>query len=219
MTDTMGGNSQAQLRSFVARLEDVEKRKKACAEDRKLIMAEARSSGFKPPYLTHCVRKRALKPEQRQEQDSLVAVYEHAVGLAQEPPVFRQIAAMTTDANSRDKIIELFKKVVSPGGEIIVKLGGKPVRIWRDKDGNPQVEPWIEPSLAAPAEKKSTLPPKPDAEVPNCTPEEAQTMGSDFAKANRPITDNPFPFGDPRQERFETGWKDQTGNDGMGEDD
>lgn len=218
MTQVMGGNSQAELRAIVARVEDVERRKKTCTEDRKVIMAEAKSKGFKPAYISYVVRKRAKKPEQRQEEDSLITVYEHAVGLAQEPTLFRQLDAMVSDATSRDKILDFFKKLVPANGEIIAKVGDKPMRIWRDRDGKPQIEEWKEPSHDAP-EKKSSLPPRPQAEVPDCTPDEAERLGVEYAKQNRPITDNPFPFGDQRQERFETGWKNQTGNDGMGEDD
>ncbi|OGT54436.1 MAG: hypothetical protein A3E01_03000 [Gammaproteobacteria bacterium RIFCSPHIGHO2_12_FULL_63_22] len=46
--DTIGSNSQAEMRAIIARLEDIERRKKAAAEDRKVIMADAKAKGGKP---------------------------------------------------------------------------------------------------------------------------------------------------------------------------
>lgn len=44
-------------------------------------------------------------------------------------------------------------------------------------------------------------------------------MGRQFARDNRAIIDNPFPYGDPRRPHFDKGWRLETGNDGMGPED
>lgn len=157
MTETMGGNSQARLRSGVDRIENLNKQMDDLKDDRTAVYAEMKADGFDPKYIRRVVRKRKMKPHDRQEDEALESTYMHAAGLDQEPPLFRSLGAIAKDATSRDKIIEAFKKFVPPRGEIIVKIGNKPVRIFRDRDGVPQVEDWTDPG--APPDSGSGAPP------------------------------------------------------------
>jgi uncharacterized protein (UPF0335 family) len=215
MSEVIGGNAQGHLRSICERIENVEQRRKQCSEDRKLIMAEAKSSGFKPKLISYLIRERAKKPEQRAEEQSLIATYEHGVGLADEPPLFRQLQAMASDASSEDKLLEAFKKLAPQKGDFIVRVGTKPMRIWRDKDGNPQSEPWVERPIE-PKGSAAPLPPRQQVEAPDVDEQGAYELGVQYARDNRPVIDNPFPFGDKRRPKFDEGWRHGAGNDGMG---
>jgi len=216
MTDSMGGNSQAMLRGFVDRIENVNKQIDDLRDDRKVVVAEAKAAGFEPKYVGDVVRERRKKPHDRAEEEAKRSTYRHAVGLDSEPPLFRVLSALAKDATSRDKILDAFKKMVPAKGEIIAKIGGKPMRIFRDANGVAQAEPF-EPGEVT-TERSSTLPPKPKAEVPDCDEEGAKAIGREYAKENRPVTDNPFPFGDKRRALFDEAWRKETGNDGMGKD-
>lgn len=218
MTDTvMGGNSQARLRGFVDRIENVNKKIDDLRDDRRVIVAELKADGFEPKYVGRIIRKRRMKPHDRQEEEALEATYMHAAGLDQEPPLFRSIGAIAKDATSRDKVIDAFKLMCPPKGEIVVKIGGQPVRIFRDKDGVAQVEDWVDPGSApSPRSSGASIPPRPKVEVPDVDEEGAKALGKAYAKDNKPVTDNPFPFGDKRRSFFDEGWRDGTGNDGMG---
>ena len=46
--------------------------------------------------------------------------------------------------------------------------------------------------------------------------DEAERMGCAAAVAGKPVTDNPFPFNDPRRARFDEGWRKESDSDGMG---
>jgi uncharacterized protein (UPF0335 family) len=220
MTETLGNNSQAMLRGFVDRIENVNKQIDDLRDDKKVITAEAKAAGFEPKYIGKIVRKRRKKPHDWQEEDAKESMYMHAVGMAPEPPLFRTLNALAKDATSRATIIETFKKIVPPKGEFIVKIGGKPVRIFRDSEGNAQSEPWEESgSSAAPDRGSAPMPPKQKAEVPDCDDEGAKALGTAYAKDNRPVTDNPFPYGDKRRALFDEAWRTETGSDGMGKDD
>lgn len=212
---TLGANSQAQLRSVVDRVENVRAKKKELQDDEKAIMAEAKSNGFDPKGIRYVLKARAMKPHDRQEAEAIRDTYMHAVGMAQEPPLFRALGAMSNDAASRESVIGHFLKLVPENGEVIVKVGGAPVRIWRDRGGEPQWEPYEEPE---PATAPGVAAPKVKPPVPDTDDAGAAELGRRAAKDNKPVTENPFPFGDPRRPIFDEAWRNETGNDGMGDD-
>ena len=106
------------------------------------------------------------------------------------------------------------KSFVPPSGkgDITITMEGKPVRLARNKAGEVELYDVIEKPLPI----KTTPQRKPKADVPECTPDQAEALGKQFAKDNRPVIDNPFPYGDERRPRFDKGWRDQAGGDGMG---
>lgn len=74
------------------------------------------------------------------------------------------------------------------------------------------------------AAPKKTTPRAPQPETkreppPDVDADGAEALGRQFAKENRAIIDNPFPFGDTRRPRFDAGWRKETGSDGMGQED
>ena len=99
-------------------------------------------------------------------------------------------------------------------------MGGEPVRVYRDKDGVAHVEPYVEKQkreraeAKAPEYRKGQRAPR---EVPDVSESGAFAYGEQMFRDNRPITDNPFPFGDPRRARCDEGWRKESGSDGMGD--
>lgn len=222
MADVVGKNtpSAALLRSFVERLERLDDQKKALGEDRKAAVAEAKCAGFDAAAIARLLKRRKAKPHDVAEADTLDDLYRHAAGMDAAPPLFRQLEALSKQSVAAEKLLEAFKLFVPPSGEVILTIGGKKVRIWRDKDAQPQSEDYVPPPPAGvPAPRVSALPPAPKKEVPDCTPDEAEMLGAAAAKANEPVIANPFPYGDERRPRWDQGWRKGSGNDGMGPDD
>lgn len=212
----VGKNTVAgeELRAYVERIERVEAERKQLGEDIKLIKQEAKSRGFIEKGINYVLKIRKKKPHDLQEEDELGHMYRHAMGMDSEPPVFRRIQAMARDAAGVEKLVENLKLLVPVDGELIVKIGAKRFRIWRDKEGNAYAEDYAPPEATPGA--SIGVPPRPKPEVPNCSENEAFVMGEAAAKANVPVIANPFPFGDKRRPRWDEGWRAGAGNDGMG---
>ena len=67
------------LRSFVERIERLEEEIKALSDDKKDIYAEAKGEGFDVKILREVVRLRKQDEKERDEHDSLLDVYMHAL--------------------------------------------------------------------------------------------------------------------------------------------
>lgn len=80
-TDT-GGIAQDVIRSFVERIERLEEEKKNLAEDIKDVYAEAKGSGFEVKILREIVKMRKMEDHERQEQEALIDLYAHTLGMA-----------------------------------------------------------------------------------------------------------------------------------------
>jgi uncharacterized protein (UPF0335 family) len=80
MTQT-GAIAADVLRSFIERVERLEEEKKNIADDIKDVYTEAKSSGFEPKIMRQVVRLRKMETADRQEQEALLDLYSHAVGL------------------------------------------------------------------------------------------------------------------------------------------
>lgn len=213
-SNTVGGD---QLRSFVERVERVRKEKKALSKDESAIFAEAKARGYDAGAIRYVLKARDMKPHDRQEAETLRDVYMHACGMASEVPLFRAIKAMAEDAASSADITDALKRLVPENGEIIVKAGGRPMRLWRDKDGEVHSEVWNPPASGAqPPSRRDTLPETTSAAVPDVDAGGAEELGRKAWRDNVPITANPFPFGDARVARWDRGWRAESGSDGMG---
>lgn len=216
MTKGQNSVSSAILMSFVERVERLENERSDLAEDIRAVYAEAKADGYTPKYIREVVKRRRKKPADIQEEEAMLDMYFHAAGLAKETPLFRHVGAMSVDRSARDQVIEAFKELTPTEGEIIVKMGGNPVRLFRDKDGEVHAEDYIEapkretPSQpgAKPAAKKT---PPPDVDESG-----ALLLGREAAKANHAIIENPFPWDDKRRAKWDEGWRKEAGSDGMG---
>lgn len=214
---TVGRNtvSGRELMDFIERIERIRDAKKQLAEDEKLVFAELNAKGFNSPTVRTVLKRRAAKPADIEEAQELLDMYLHAVGMAREAPLFRAVGLMEVDLSARDQVIEAFKQLVPHEGEIIVKIGKQPVRLYRDADGEAQAEDVIDKPKAA-SKKSSPLPERAKRDVPDVDAKGARDLGATAFKENQPITSNPFPWDDKRRGEFDAGWREASGSDGMG---
>ena len=68
-----------QLRSFVERIERLEEEIKGLTDDKKDVYAEAKGNGFDVKILREVVRVRKQDQKEREELESLLDVYLHAL--------------------------------------------------------------------------------------------------------------------------------------------
>lgn len=71
-----------QLKSIVERIERLEDEKKALADDIKEVFAEAKANGFDVKTLRKVISLRKQDKNERAEQEALLDLYLHALGMA-----------------------------------------------------------------------------------------------------------------------------------------
>jgi len=76
-----GGIARDQIRSIVERIERLEEEKQAVADDIKEVYGEAKANGFDTKVLRQIVRIRKQDSAERQEQEALLDLYLHALGM------------------------------------------------------------------------------------------------------------------------------------------
>lgn len=211
--------SGQKLAGYVERLESIRAQKKQMSQQESAVLAEAKADGFLPSAIGHVIKLRAMKPHARQEAEAVVDTYLHALGMAADTPLFRQVGLINVDIKSRENVIEALKAFVPEKGSITVEAGGRPVRLTRDKKGTVSVEEIVEAparpaSASQPAGAMPETPPPPDVDDLG-----AEQLGREAYDANAPIIANPFPFGDSRRAKWDAGWRAASGTDGMGPDD
>ena len=83
----MGGSGIAgdRLRSLVERIERIEEEIKGLSDDKKDIYTEAKGEGFDTKILREVVRLRKQDKNERDERDSLLDVYMHALETGNTP--------------------------------------------------------------------------------------------------------------------------------------
>ncbi|MFN3351339.1 DUF2312 domain-containing protein [Pseudorhodoplanes sp.] len=70
-----------QLKAFVERIEKLEEEKKAIADDIRDVYAESKANGFDVKALRQIIRLRKIEPAEREEQESILETYMHALGM------------------------------------------------------------------------------------------------------------------------------------------
>jgi uncharacterized protein (UPF0335 family) len=75
------GFAKDQLKSIVERIERLEEEKQALSDDIKEVYAEAKANGFDTRTLRTVVRLRKQDSNERQEQEALLELYMHALGM------------------------------------------------------------------------------------------------------------------------------------------
>lgn len=70
-----------QLRAFIERVERLEEEKKAIVDDIKQVFAEAKGTGFDTKAMRTIIRLRKKDPAERQEEEAMVDLYKHALGM------------------------------------------------------------------------------------------------------------------------------------------
>ena len=84
MTEPAKSNGIAgdQLRAFVERIERLEEEKKTISDDIREVYAEAKGNGFDVKTLRKVVARRRKSAHQREEEDAMLDLFEHALGMA-----------------------------------------------------------------------------------------------------------------------------------------
>jgi uncharacterized protein (UPF0335 family) len=91
---TLAGAAQNQLRQLVEQIERLEEEKKALAGDVRDKYLEAKGVGFDPKILRQVVRLRKQSQSERQEQESILEVYMHALGMLEGGPSAEAVERM-----------------------------------------------------------------------------------------------------------------------------
>ena len=78
-----GGIAADRLKSFLERIERLEEEKAGIVGDIKEVYAEAKSSGFDTKIMRMIVRLRKMEPQDREEQEHILALYKRATGLTE----------------------------------------------------------------------------------------------------------------------------------------
>jgi uncharacterized protein (UPF0335 family) len=156
----------AELKSFIERIERLGVERRELGDEQKALFAEAKSHGFDPKAMRKIIKRRDKDPGEIEEEETILETYMHALGMLPDAPVHRQVAALAEDGLARDQVIDALQKFVPVNGEIIARLGGDPVRVWRDEAGRSYSEPYVEKrraektgkSLGTPAAVLSIVP-------------------------------------------------------------
>lgn len=207
--------SGRELLDIVERVEKVRAEKKELSNLESAILADAKSRGFTPARIKDVVKRRAMKPNERAAAEAELDVYLHATGDAIEAPLHRIVGRMSVDVLVRDEVLDALKAFVPEDGSIVLEHGGKPVKLSRVKGGDVVVDEDWTPHVPGPAESMELGRPKKDP-PPDVDDDGAYQLGREAFGGNRPIVDNPFPYGDGRRPHWDKGWRDASGGDGMG---
>lgn len=76
-----------QLRAFVERIEKLEEEKKAIADDIKDVYAEMKSTGYDAGAMRKIIARRKQDATKLQEQEAIMEVYMHALGMLADTPL------------------------------------------------------------------------------------------------------------------------------------
>jgi uncharacterized protein (UPF0335 family) len=74
--------SEEYLKSYIERIERLEGEKSTIAADIKGVYAEAKGNGFDAKIMRLIVRLRKLDKSELEEQETMLDVYKHALGMA-----------------------------------------------------------------------------------------------------------------------------------------
>lgn len=111
MSKTKAGPIAAdRLKSFIERIEKLEEEKKAIGGDIRDVYAEAKGVGYDVKTMRKIVQLRRLDAAERDEQDQLLDVYAHALGMVLNSPDLSGIDAPSADEN---ELMELAGRVVA----------------------------------------------------------------------------------------------------------
>jgi len=82
----VGGITADQLRAYIERIERLEEEKAGLSGDIKEVFAEAKANGFDTKIMRQVIRLRKMDRDDRAEQESLLDLYMHALGMHDDAP-------------------------------------------------------------------------------------------------------------------------------------
>ena len=77
-----GGFSGEHLRQYIAKIEQLETEKADIAEAIRDVFGEAKGNGFDPKIMRQVLKIRKMEAHEREELETLLDVYLHALGMA-----------------------------------------------------------------------------------------------------------------------------------------
>ena len=87
---TLQSSAQKQLRQLIEQIERLEEEKKALAGDVRDKFAEAKGLGFDVKVMRKVISLRKKTRTEREEEDSILTVYLHALGMLGDAPAQQQ---------------------------------------------------------------------------------------------------------------------------------
>lgn len=81
MNDVIDNSSRDYLKQFIARIERLEEEKQSVLEEIRDSYAEAKAQGFDAKALRQIVKIRKADKNQLAEQEELIDLYKHALGM------------------------------------------------------------------------------------------------------------------------------------------
>ena len=79
------------LRGYVERLENIAAQKKQLSDDASAVLADAKANGLIPAAIRFVIKKRKMKPSDRQECEALEDTYMHSMGMATVAPALARV--------------------------------------------------------------------------------------------------------------------------------
>ena len=81
----VGGIAGEHLRSLIERIEHLEEERGGIAGDIREVYSEGRAAGFDVKTMRQVIRLRKMEKADRDEQEALLDLYRHAIGMDAEP--------------------------------------------------------------------------------------------------------------------------------------
>lgn len=178
MTAAPTSTADTRLKAYLERIESIEADRTDLGDDLKAVYAELKADGFEPKAVRAMVKRRKKDPAALAEAETILHSYMVAVGMATDRQLHDAVRAMAGDELARDEVIESFKMLVPVNGEIIARIGGEPMRIWRDEAGNAYAAVFVPPKPVERAGKG----PKPSATVLSIVPKDWVQSAADAAE-------------------------------------
>ena len=175
---TLRSDAGAELKSYIERIERLGVERRELGDEQKALFAEAKSKGFDPKAMRKIIKRRDKDPGEIEEEETILETYMHALGMLPEAPLHRQVAVLAKDGLGRDQVIAVLQLVVPENGEFIARVGGDPMRIWRDEAGNAYAEPHSEKPRAEKTGKAASKP----AAVLSIVPKDPVKAAADAAE-------------------------------------
>lgn len=73
--------AREQIRALIERIERLEEEKKSISDDIRDVYAEAKGNGFDATIMRQIVKLRRMDAAERQENQTVLELYEHALGM------------------------------------------------------------------------------------------------------------------------------------------
>lgn len=82
------GNADERLRLLIERVERLKEEQKGIGDDIKDVFLEGKAAGYDPKMMRHVIKLRAMKPDDRREQEMILQTYCAALGIETQGTLF-----------------------------------------------------------------------------------------------------------------------------------